>query len=546
MADHLLRSQEVVATRRVACTYQKCQQRFVSTEEMQRHKKQAPEHDYCKKCDVDCADWEELLQHKVSVMDDFFRHRHSLGPDAKCAHITFEFCGEDFKSFGGRRGHRDQMHPADQEIRCSGCEALFTRAGNFVAHLEGGDCPEISAYEFRASIIHKHLLKEIFKDPGEFNARMEACRVDLGLPGSSITDGTEGEEPEEGGVGLLDEEHAEQKTGYHALEPDVENSFARPVCETWPRLPGLQIPELSRAMRSMSITANASSVNGSEAAASDVTSRRGGLKVLTESTRSDPWPSLVSTISVASPTSESSHSRPWPYVNSPTSNASVASHGEDDTISSPGSDTTTVNYPTTKKPTAAWTGSTTKTLFKPTRPNPPASTPSTTLLTRPRQYLQPQPQQASNNSTNFLYLRFYDPSSPDYLPTRFYNPRLSTFCCPFPACDPEECQYDSLSDLELHFQHWHLSPRFVCPMCLKRFGSAGAQVAHMEGAVRCRVKEGKDYRLVLDEITGGFLKATRVEEPLIYQVQQALVVAGRKARNGVMKVEYQAKLPGEP
>jgi len=23
---------------------------------MQRHKKQAPEHDYCKKCDVDCAD----------------------------------------------------------------------------------------------------------------------------------------------------------------------------------------------------------------------------------------------------------------------------------------------------------------------------------------------------------------------------------------------------------------------------------------------------------------------------------------------------------
>lgn len=50
---------------------------------------------------------------------------------------------------------------------------------------------------------------------------------------------------------------------------------------------------------------------------------------------------------------------------------------------------------------------------------------------------------------------------------------------------------------------------------------------------------------MLDEVTGGFLKAKRLEQPFIYKAQQALVKAGQKALTGVMQVEYKAKMPGD-
>lgn len=77
---------------------------------MKNHKIETPEHYYCKKCDVDCDDWDELLQHKVDMMAPFIEGRKRVR-DEKPRHIVCEFCGENFKSFDGRKLHRTQVSP---------------------------------------------------------------------------------------------------------------------------------------------------------------------------------------------------------------------------------------------------------------------------------------------------------------------------------------------------------------------------------------------------------------------------------------------------
>lgn len=80
---------------------------------MKLHKKHDPEHFYCKKCDYDAEDWEDLTNHKVENMAPYIEGvAGSIKPiDEDLKHITCEFCGEDFKSFGGRKRHRQQVIP---------------------------------------------------------------------------------------------------------------------------------------------------------------------------------------------------------------------------------------------------------------------------------------------------------------------------------------------------------------------------------------------------------------------------------------------------
>ena len=93
----------------IECTYPDCIMRFHTEKDMKRHKKNDPKHDYCKKCDVDCKDWTELTQHKVEKMAPWLQGRMKYNHDESPVHIVCEFCGEDFKSFGGRDKHRKQV-----------------------------------------------------------------------------------------------------------------------------------------------------------------------------------------------------------------------------------------------------------------------------------------------------------------------------------------------------------------------------------------------------------------------------------------------------
>lgn len=93
----------------VKCTYSDCSKYFETEKLMKAHKLAEPEHNYCKKCNVDCKDWEHLTLHKVAAMQPFLDGKMKDNPDELPKHIVCEFCGIDFKSFGGRKLHREQV-----------------------------------------------------------------------------------------------------------------------------------------------------------------------------------------------------------------------------------------------------------------------------------------------------------------------------------------------------------------------------------------------------------------------------------------------------
>lgn len=95
----------------VECTYETCQQRFHTVKDMKKHKQNFDDHNYCKKCDVDCDSWDALTQHKADAMRPWLDKR-KRAPTTDPPHIVCEFCGEDFKSWGGRDGHRRQVSDA--------------------------------------------------------------------------------------------------------------------------------------------------------------------------------------------------------------------------------------------------------------------------------------------------------------------------------------------------------------------------------------------------------------------------------------------------
>lgn len=108
----MAKDDEVGQLKQFECTYAGCQKRFDTIKEMKRHKVNEPEHNFCKKCDVDCDDWEALTQHKVDAMTPWLegsmRHHKEESPN----HIVCEWCGMDFKSFGGRKIHIAQVSEA--------------------------------------------------------------------------------------------------------------------------------------------------------------------------------------------------------------------------------------------------------------------------------------------------------------------------------------------------------------------------------------------------------------------------------------------------
>ena len=76
---------------KVPCTYEDCTRGFTKESDMKRHKDE--DHEWCRMCNVDCADYESLLEHKVQ----------------SDLHICCDFCGEDFRSDMGKERHMRQV-----------------------------------------------------------------------------------------------------------------------------------------------------------------------------------------------------------------------------------------------------------------------------------------------------------------------------------------------------------------------------------------------------------------------------------------------------
>ncbi|KAK2808018.1 hypothetical protein FQN50_005100 [Emmonsiellopsis sp. PD_5] len=103
---------------------QGCKDTFASEKLMKRHKLDAIDHEYCRRCDMDFADEVEFLYHKIK----------------SSKHIACPICGIEFKSQGGQDIHFRQFHRADQQITCQFCNEKFSRAAAFVLHFENDQC----------------------------------------------------------------------------------------------------------------------------------------------------------------------------------------------------------------------------------------------------------------------------------------------------------------------------------------------------------------------------------------------------------------------
>ena len=398
--------------------------------------------------------------------------------------------------------NQSQNHPADQKIECPGCHIVFARGGNYIAHLEQDRCEGISKREFQSNIQQKHVTKQIMQNPGEYNEIIDTNMALQSVPDKPglIVD----QDSEEGGVAILDRDDEDQKGGYKPLQASVnimdqQLPLTRSNLETWPRLPGQPPSQLTESMRSMSIKSPTPSMSGTEISASefasDITSRRGGNKVYTES-----YPSLGSLVKVASV------------------------EDNDDTASEA---TTTAASPNDY--TAAWaTGNTSNTLFKDVKPTPPAGDWKSILKHR-------EEQAAVGDRTNLFHSRPWDPNSDDFNIEIFHNPVIEKYCCAFPGCGDT---YDEAADLIGHLENAHLKTSFRCPLCLKIFKSAHALVSHSESMGKCKVKNSSMYDRLLDEISGGFLTADHFRQKAVYKPK--LDERGMPVE-GVMSTRFEAQ-----
>lgn len=170
----------------VRCTYSDCPEVFASVREMKAHKIRDPEHDYCRRCDLDFEDEERLLLHKLKM--NTIEQRDD--------HIACPICGIDFKSDGGRAFHIRQVKPffdvyncvldfrcrprrqthttddffiifqnhrADQDLVCCGCQEHFKTASALVRHIEFDECLRIDGNRLVQEQAKKILIKQALK-----------------------------------------------------------------------------------------------------------------------------------------------------------------------------------------------------------------------------------------------------------------------------------------------------------------------------------------------------------------------------------------------
>nr|OQO27401.1 hypothetical protein B0A51_05037 [Rachicladosporium sp. CCFEE 5018] len=523
----------------IRCTYRSCTFTFATTNDMKAHKLTDPAHHYCKKCDTDCLDWSDLTQHKIDAMAPWLE-LHKDHPDiynSNPKHIVCEFCGEDFKSFGGRKEHRKMMHTALQKVACGRCGKVFEGASWMIAHLEKGQCQVIPRWKFLQWVQAKYVQDELDKQGrwGELNENLarnpKFALPEAGARPGAIEEGSESDR-EEGGV-LLDLVDEAQGGGVRPLDVEIALvelhgkgvPLTRANLEQWPKMPRKEEKgQVHEYLEKLKI--GEGDDGGLLSPTSDFTSRRGANKVQSGSigTTSSPPPTPSYSAAFRAATNEDADDDDT--VSVATAQASAVLARQPDWLT---------KTPKPAPPAKAWgTHNTTKALFPSARPTPPdaiarARNAERALATQPRDIRE---------------TRFWDPTDPSYDAERFFDPLLERYQCPFPGCDTEPVL--TPTDLHDHFAIAHMRTKWRCevPSCFKTFRTASALVAHCESASKCGVRGWGGLKTMLDTATGGFLASKRLPEPVIYRPDSAVVKAGKPAVNGLMPTMFKGTVPG--
>lgn len=360
---------------------------------------------------------------------------------------------------------------------CPGCDNIFGRAGDMIAHLENDECKTIRDYEFRAHMQHKYVKKEIMKDLEAFTEALQINAAFAPQPANPglIEDTKANAEPTDietdGGV-LLDDENDEQKRGCEPLEAKLASvelggqkvELRRSNLEAWPRLPGQAQSVVPNHVLHQSVGSPPPSIVSTDVPASEfasqITSRRGGVKVHTES-----YPSLQNDTTPS------------------TSDRSAKTITDDDAIS-----VSTIARPEAvlTRPAAWTTTRTSKALFGDRKATPPSN--------EIKSILKKRDDEANQAPNLLLNARWWDPESNEYTSDLFLHSVLQKYCCPFPTCDVDP--FDHPHDIEGHLLEAHAKTKFRCPGCLKLFEKAQGMVSHMESTQKCPIRRSKDFKSV--------------------------------------------------
>ncbi|KAF2015050.1 hypothetical protein BU24DRAFT_482563 [Aaosphaeria arxii CBS 175.79] len=232
----------------IPCTYEDCDLFFRTEKEMKRHKKNAPEHDYCAVCNEDFEDDNALSMHKV------------VRPDMH--NLACRVCGQEFKSNKGLQRHIELTHSVDQKLVCIGCEGKFPRASLLVEHLEFNHCRIITANEFMASITHKYLITELLNGGANFDRFMQkTSRYEAAV-----------DNDDEGGINIMDEpDHEPVDLDFEVMKPHVpegSNNFEKHL--PYPPLPG----QSSQAFNALAAKLNKATLEENERVAAGESSRQ--------------------------------------------------------------------------------------------------------------------------------------------------------------------------------------------------------------------------------------------------------------------------------
>ncbi|KAL9096840.1 MAG: hypothetical protein Q9165_000804 [Trypethelium subeluteriae] len=126
-----------------------------------------------------------------------------------------------------------------------------------------------------------------------------------------------------------------------------------------------------------------------------------------------------------------------------------------------------------------------------------------------------QEHRASNegNLMQFENARIYNPDSRSYDPYRFWDTQFQAFRCPYPECDENKRRrYDSAMEITQHMVDEHTVNRIRCPTCFKHFQTSAALMSHCEAATgRCRIQRTRDFGVLIDNLSGGFLTLSTEE-----------------------------------
>ncbi|GAM88897.1 hypothetical protein ANO11243_069310 [Dothideomycetidae sp. 11243] len=536
-----------MASSSVQCTYRGCSEVFTSEKDMKNHKYYDPKHHYCRKCDYDAADWNDMLDHKIAAMAPFLIGDLRDAKGQRKTHLCCEFCGEDFKSSQGRMDHRREMHQGDQSIVCSGngpiwdavsdemvdgrCGQVFMSASLLIQHYERGQCQFITASHFHAERQHKHVLKQILKNPELFCFNIsdsKAMSTDEAESTASVAETMSDVFSVlslDGGVALLDLDDEEGRTSIPPLQPsssgdsshldqvidDRSGPQQKSTSGPWPRpLSGVEVQQLRDEARRMAgeppeglPTIPTPSpdlpmdVSESSCASHAGSSARHGLRPLPKPKFGGPIPATVEDCVASEMADDGSDA------------ASVSSDAtiRPDTASvsqakSIGSKTTSLSsYITRGRGTLThevdW-----KRLFELKRSGSSKTSDSAST---------PNPFDATgaHAAYSLFHTRWYDPHSDDYNPDIFFHPILEVYKCPFAQCKET---FNLHVEMETHLRYQHVVTKNTCPSCLKTFDRVSDLIRHFEASLRgsrCWIANAVDFAKILDDVTGGFVDVIR-------------------------------------